>query len=193
MKNKFGKTVKGIQLKIEKGQLSDLEELFQIYQNGKSELERNGIFQWTDNYPNISIIETDLMKGVLYTLKNKNEIIGAINISEEQETEYQSVNWKFDNSKVLVIHRLVINTKQQRQGYAQRLMDFAESFARENNYSSIRLDVYNQNDRVIEFYKKRDFIIRGDVNFPERENSFHCMEKEIKEKYKTNYSAKPEK
>ncbi len=176
------------QLKIEKGKLSDLEELFKIYLNGKKELEINGIYQWTNNYPTISIIENDLRKGVLYTLKNDNEIIGAINISEEQEIEYQSVNWGFDNSKVLVIHRLVINPKHQRQGYAQRLMNFAEGFARENNYSSIRLDAYSQNNRVLEFYKKRNYCISGKVNFPEREQPFYCMEKEIKTAYNNGYS-----
>lgn len=168
------------QSKIEKGQLSNLDELFQIYLNGKNELELNGIYQWTINYPTISIIENDLKKGVLYTLKKDNEIIGAINISEEQEDEYKSVDWKFDNSKVLVIHRLVINPKHQRLGYAQKLMDFAEDFAIDNNYSSIRLDAYSQNSRVINFYKKRNYFIRGDVSFPERAYPFHCMEKEIK-------------
>jgi len=175
------------QLKIVKGQPSDLEELFQIYLNGKIDLENNGIYQWTDNYPTISIIENDLRKGVLYTLKNNNEIIGAINISEEQEAEYEMVKWIFDNSKALVIHRLVIAPKHQRKGYAQKLMDFSESFARENNYSSIRLDAYSQNERVIDFYKKRNYFIRGDVSFPDRDYSFHCMEKEIITTYNNVY------
>jgi ribosomal protein S18 acetylase RimI-like enzyme len=65
------------------------------------------------------------------------------------------------------------------RGYAQKLMDFAENFAKENNYSSIRLDAYSQNERVIEFYKKRNYFIRGNINFPERKHPFHCMEKEI--------------
>lgn len=177
-------TVEIHQLKIKKGQLSDLEELFQIYLNGKFELERNGIYQWTDNYPTKSIIENDLRKGVLFILKNDNEIIGAVNISEEQETEYQSVHWEFDSSKVLVIHRLVIDPKHQGQGYAKQLMNFAEDLAIDNHYSSIRLDAYSQNKRVIQFYKKRDYFIRGDVNFPQREYPFHCMEKELKQKSK---------
>lgn len=171
--------IKVDQFKIVKGQLSDLEKLFQIYLRGKQNLEQSGIYQWTDNYPTISLIESDLRKGVLYSLKNNDEIVGAINISEEQEAEYDSVNWKFDNSKVLVIHRLVIDPKHQGKGYAQKLMDFAENFAKENNYSSIRLDAYSKNERVIEFYKKREYFIRGKVNFSEREYPFNCMEKEI--------------
>jgi predicted amidohydrolase/GNAT superfamily N-acetyltransferase len=173
-------TVEFHQSIIEKGKLSDLEVLFQMYLNGKNELERNGIHQWTSSYPTIAIIEKDLRKGVLYVLKKNNEIVGAINISEEQETEYQSVNWKFEDSKVLVVHRLVVNPKNQRQGFAQKLMDFAEDYAMANDYYSIRLDAYSQNKRVIDFYKKRNYVIRGNVNFLERAYPFHCMEKNIK-------------
>ncbi|MFT4802611.1 MAG: putative amidohydrolase [Flavobacteriaceae bacterium] len=63
--------VKIDQPKIEKGQLFDLEKLFQIYLNGKIDLGNNEIYQWTNNYPTISIIENDLRKGVLYTIKKK--------------------------------------------------------------------------------------------------------------------------
>lgn len=167
------------QLKIEKGKLSEINQLFQIYLNGKNDLEKNGIYQWTNNYPTRSILESDLEKRVLFVLRNDKEIIGAINISEEQEPEYETIKWKFDSSQVLVIHRLVIDPKYQGKGYAKKLMDFAEKFAEENNYSSIRLDAYSQNKRVIDFYKKRKYFIRGDVNFLEREYPFHCMEKEI--------------
>jgi predicted amidohydrolase/GNAT superfamily N-acetyltransferase len=168
------------QLKIEKGKISEINQIFQIYVNGKNDLEKNGIYQWTNNYPTRSIIESDLKKDVLFVLKNGKEIIGVINISEEQELEYETINWEFDNSRVLVIHRLVIDPKYQGKGYARILMDYAEKFATKNNYSSIRLDAYSQNKRVIEFYNKRKYFIRGNVNFPEREYPFHCMEKEIK-------------
>jgi predicted amidohydrolase/GNAT superfamily N-acetyltransferase len=167
------------QLNIEKGKISDLDQLFQIYVKGKTDLEKSGIYQWTKNYPTRSIIESDLNKGVLFVLRNNKEIIGAIKISEEQEPEYETINWEFDNSKVLVIHRLVIDPKYQGKGYARKLMGFAEKFAKENNYSSIRLDAYTQNKRVIDFYEKRNYFIRGNVNFTEREYPFHCMEKEI--------------
>lgn len=167
---------------IRKGHPSDADEIFGIYRNAKSELERRGLYQWTDHYPTLSIIKNDLDEGVLYKLCIEDEIIGAINISEKQEEAYASVPWQFDDSKVLVIHRLVVDPKYQRQGFAQRLMDFAESFAVENGYSSIRLDAYSQNTAVINFYKKRDYFIRGDIRFSGREYPFHCMEKEVNQK-----------
>jgi len=166
-------------MKIIKGELSDLDMIFQIYLNAKQELELRGIYQWTDSYPTLSIIESDLKKGILYVMQHNNEILGAINISEEQEIEYESIKWQFDDTKVLVIHRLVIDPKHQRKGHAQKLMDFAKTFATENNYTSIRLDAYSQNNKVIEFYKKQKYHIRGNVYFPERKYPFYCIEKKI--------------
>ena len=73
----------------------------------------------------------------------------------------------------------MIDPNHQRQGNAHKLMDFAENYAIEQNYSSVRLDAYSQNKGVLNFYKKRDYVIRGNVNFPQRLYAFHCMEKEI--------------
>lgn len=166
-------------MKIEKGQLYELETLFQIYLNAKYDLDHKGIYQWSDNYPTISLIESDLRKESLYTIKNDNLIMGAIVLNEEQDIAYKSINWEFDDSKVLVIHRLVIDPKNQGKGYAIQLMDFAENFAKENGYSSIRLDTYSQNERSISFYKKRNYFIRGEVYFSERVYPFHCLEKMV--------------
>ena len=164
---------------IEKGKTNDLEALLQIYLNAKSKLIENGIHQWTDNYPTKTIIENDLKAGVLFQLKIDNEIIGAINLSEEQETEYQTIPWEFDDTKVLVIHRLVIDPKYQGKGHAHYLMDFAENYAISYGYKAIRLDTYSQNKQNIKFYQKRNYNVRGDVYFPGREFAFHCLEKEI--------------
>ncbi|MCF8262373.1 MAG: GNAT family N-acetyltransferase [Melioribacteraceae bacterium] len=97
----------------------------------------------------------------------------------KKKAEYQTVNWKFSDSKILVIQRLEVNPEYQGEGNAKKLMDFAENFTRYNIYSSIRLDAYSQSNRVINFYEKRKYIFRGNANFREREYPFQFMEKEI--------------
>lgn len=172
-------TAQTYQLRIEKGTLSDLDQLSGIYKAAKQALDKQGIFQWTSNYPTTTIIKHDLQQGVLFVLKWGRIIIGAVNLSEEQEEAYQQVDWKFDDAKVLVIHRLVINPVYQGQGYGNVLMDFCEAFAQKNHYTSIRLDAYSKNIAVVEWYKKRHYISRGQVFFPERTAPFYCMEKEM--------------
>ncbi|MEN0051486.1 MAG: GNAT family N-acetyltransferase, partial [Bacteroidota bacterium] len=168
------------QPKIEVGQLKELAAIFQIYQNARQDLKRKKVYQWIDDYPNIRTIERDLQRGTLYVLKNANDIVGAISINEDQPLAYQLINWQFDASKVLVIHRLAVEPKYQGKGYAQALMDFAENFSLKNDYTSIRLDTYSQNDRAIQFYEKRGYLTRGNVNFSGRTAPFYCMEKDVR-------------
>ncbi|APY07603.1 hypothetical protein BWZ20_04505 [Winogradskyella sp. J14-2] len=167
------------QLTIEKGTLADLDVLFQMYNKAKDGLENDQIYQWTNNYPKSSIIKNDIESKVLYVLKNNDRIIGAINISELQEPEYKTIDWQFNDAKVLVIHRLVVHPNSQNKGFAKLLMDFAEAFGRQNNYTSIRLDAYTQNKPVVTFYKNRDYVVRGYIYFPERKYPFYAMEKAL--------------
>ena len=167
------------QLTIKKANLTDLDTLCLIYKAAKEALENNHIYQWTNNYPTRSIIENDIKNKFLYALKNKGKIIGAITLNEDQETNYKTINWQYNNTKVLVIHRLVVSPNFQGKGYANILMDFAEKNAQEYNYTSIRLDAFSLNKNVLELYKKRNYIIRGEIYFPERTDAFFAMEKEI--------------
>jgi ribosomal protein S18 acetylase RimI-like enzyme len=59
-------------------------------------------------------------------------------------------------------------------------MDFAENYAIENNYTSIRLDAFSNNPRALRFYENRDYQRRGEVFFPGRELPFYCFEKILK-------------
>jgi len=80
------------QLHFKIGVIEEFSSLFKGYMEAKDFLERTGIFQWTDKYPNESIIEDDLVKNHVHLLKWENEIYGAINLSEEQEEAYQTVD-----------------------------------------------------------------------------------------------------
>ena len=63
-------------------------------------------------------------------------------------------------------------------GNGKKLMDFAESFAVENNFISIRLDTFSLNQRNNKFYRSRGYTQLGDVFFPMQSDlPFHCYEK----------------
>ena len=101
-------------------------------------------------------------------------------MNDHQDEEYQSIDWKFNPKKVLVVHRLMVHPNFQNKGYAKQLMDFAENFAKQNQYTSIRLDTYTQNKISFEFYKKRNYVLRGTVFFKGRKDPFYCLEKDLK-------------
>ena len=60
-------------------------------------------------------------------------------------------------------------------------MDFAERFAIENEYATIRLDAYSGNQRAIKFYEQQSYKKTGQVFFPKRTLPFYCYEKVLKD------------
>ena len=159
---------------------SDLSRLVELFQSAKKHLDQQEIFQWTDFYPSQQIIEEDLKNKTLYVLKRDQELIGAVTLNEDQDEKYKSIDWKFNDQKVLVIHRLMVHPIFQNRGYAKQIMNFSENFAKKHHYSSIRLDTYTQNKISFEFYKKRNYVLRGTVFFKGRKDPFYCLEKDLK-------------
>lgn len=166
-------------LTVERAVLAEVDALFDMYQRGRRALDARGIYQWTDAYPTRAIVEGDVRRGILHALKLGPELIGAVHLSEEQDAEYSAVRWAMDDPAPLVVHRLVVDPAHQRLGYAGRLMAFAEAFAQERGYASVRLDVYSQNMQAIALYTRRGYVPRGDVRFHGRAHPFHCMEKAL--------------
>jgi ribosomal protein S18 acetylase RimI-like enzyme len=164
---------------LSKCSVNQSETIYEIVKNCKTALQSDGIFQWTEHYPTLSIIQNDIELGHLYQIQSDKDILGIINISTIQEEEYKTINWLYPDETCLVIHRLAIDPKHQRQGFAQKLMTFAENYGIENGFHSIRLDAYSQNTRVLKFYETRGYTKKGEVYFPKRDLPFYCYEKQI--------------
>ena len=106
-----------------------------------------------------------------------NKTIGSITIAPKMDEVYKSVKWLTITSNNLYIHRLAIDPKMQGRGYAQKLMDFAENYGRQNNYESIRLDTFSKNKRNQKFYEQRGYVRLENVYFPDQsQDPFYCYE-----------------
>lgn len=163
---------------IEKATHSDLEKLYAITQSCGKYLIENGIFQWNDSYPSKVILEKDIQLQQIFKLIVETKIIGMVVLTEIVDNEYENIKWLTENNNNLYLHRLAVEPKFQGKGYAQKLMDFAENFAIQNKYSSIRLDTFSQNQRNQQFYKQRNYIQLESIYLPNQsEFPFYCFEK----------------
>ena len=163
---------------IKKASEPDLSQLLSIIKSCGQNLIEQGIFQWNEKYPSKEVLLEDIALQQIWKLKESNTIVGLIVLTEIEDQEYQNVKWLTKNQKHLYIHRLAVHPKFQGKGYAQKLMDFAEKYAMENNYNSIRLDTFSQNKRNQKFYKQRNYIKLESIYFPSQsEFPFYCYEK----------------
>ena len=163
---------------IRKGSLQDIDEILEMTKACAKAMIKAGVYQWNAHYPNKSAFENDILRDELYVLKISNSIAGCITISTLMDDEYIPIKWLTPTKNNLYIHRLAIHPKHQGNGYAQKLMAFAENHAIKNNYSSIRLDTFSQNKRNQKFYDLRGYKKLGTIYFPKQsEHPFYCYER----------------
>jgi len=164
--------------KIKLATHNDLNRVKEIAEACAKKMIENKIFQWNDKYPSREIFKEDIKNKSLYVSKINQEIVGCIMFSSFKDDVYESVNWITQDGYNLYVHRLAVHPIFQNKGIGRKMMDFAESFAKSNNYISIRLDTFSQNSRNNKFYKSRGYRRLDDVYFPKQsEFPFHCYEK----------------
>ena len=162
---------------IRKATAEDIDAILSITSACAADMISKGILQWSEEYPNKEAFENDLSNNWLYVVMENSKTIGSITITPEMDEVYKSVKWLTITSNNLYIHRLAIDPKMQGKGYAQKLMNFAENYARQNNYESIRLDTFSKNTRNQKFYEQRGYVRLESVYFlNQSQNPFYCYE-----------------
>ncbi len=162
---------------IRKGTLQDIDRIIEITKACAKTMIKNGIYQWNAHYPNELAFKNDVLRGELYVLEDTAQLIGCVVISTFMDNEYIPISWLTESNNTIYIHRLAINPKHQGKGYAQKLMTFAERFARENNFPSVRLDTFSKNLRNQKIYEKRGYKRLGEIHFPKQSpHPFYCYE-----------------
>jgi ribosomal protein S18 acetylase RimI-like enzyme len=167
-------------IKIELAKKSDLDSVMNMISACALDLISKNIFQWSEKYPSIDIFKNDIEKNALFVAKHKLKIIGCLALCSNKDLEYKNTKWLTEDNKNLYIHRLAVDPNFQKKGVGKSLMDFAEEYAKKNDFKSIRLDTFSKNKRNNKFYKSREYVKLGDVFFPmQSEYPFHCYEKII--------------
>ncbi|WP_369858581.1 GNAT family N-acetyltransferase [Aquimarina sp. I32.4] len=162
---------------IRKALSSDLTAIHSLTQDCAKAMIANGIHQWNEHYPTQERFEKDVQSGELYLYEENKHLIGIIVLTDFMDDEYISVKWLTNNHNNLYVHRVAVHPLYWGQGYAQQIMTFAEQYAKENQYQSIRLDTFSQNKRNQKFYEIRGYQRLDDIYFPKQsEHPFHCYE-----------------
>ena len=162
---------------IRKATTLDIDAILKITKACAKHMINNSIYQWNDHYPNPKIFKKDIERNELYVYELENTILGCIVITTLVDAEYIPVKWLTPNNKNIYVHRLAIHPDYQGKGYAQELMGFAEKFAKEVNYTSIRLDTFSKNKRNQLFYELRGYKKLEEIFFHNQsEYPFYCYE-----------------
>ncbi|MFD2551439.1 GNAT family N-acetyltransferase [Bizionia sediminis] len=162
---------------IRNAEFSEIENILNITQACARNLISKNIHQWHANYPNKTIIEQDITSHNLYVLELNGRLIGCVTLSSKLDAVYKTVSWLTPNYNNLYVHRLAVHPDFQGQGWAQKLMNFAENYAQKHQFTSIRLDTFSKNIKNQKFYELRGYKKLGSIFFPKQsEHPFYCYE-----------------
>jgi ribosomal protein S18 acetylase RimI-like enzyme len=157
--------------------LKDIDKLLEITKACGIHMIGKNIYQWNEFYPNKNAFLKDLERNELYVLELNNELIGCICVSTFMDEEYETISWLSETKNNIYIHRLAIHPNYQGKGHAQKLMAFAEDFAKKNHSQSVRLDTFSKNQRNVTFYEHRGYKRLGNIYFPKQSDyPFYCYE-----------------
>ena len=79
---------------IQLSKIDSVDEILKIYENCKTAMEFENIFQWTESYPNLDIIINDINNKDLYELSNEGELLGVICFNVNQNPQYKIIDWQ---------------------------------------------------------------------------------------------------
>lgn len=165
---------------IRKAGPKDLNEIKNLTEACAEALQKQNIFQWNENYPSRKKLKNDIQRGELFVYEIENRIIVIMVLTPKMDVVYQYINWLTEPGNNLYVHRLATHPNYWGKGYARKMMDYAEEFAKNKKFISVRLDTFSKNLRNQKFYENRGYTKLGDVYFPHKnEAPFHCYEKLI--------------
>ena len=164
---------------IRKANLTEIDKIITITRACAKNMISQGIYQWNEHYPTATAFEKDLARDELYVLLDDTSeiLIGSITISTLKDSEYDVIDWLTNDGLNYYIHRLAVHPDYQGQGKAKKLMDFAESFVKQQKGLSVRLDTFSLNTRNQKFYEHRGYQRLANIYFPKQSDApFYCYE-----------------
>lgn len=162
---------------IRKAVHDDVFQAAQVLEEVKADMLNQGIDQWDQEYPNIKVLTEDTEKGEGFVYEEDGKVLAYMALNELCDEEYNDLNWK-TSPPFIVLHRLYVKPTAQGKGISSKMIRFAEEFAIQNQYQSIRFDAFSLNDTANIVYTKKGYELVGTVHF--RKGIFNCYEKAMK-------------
>jgi hypothetical protein len=144
---------------IKQASLNEFVEILFLVRACEKDMNNKGIRLWNNINPSPEQLNEDLAKGTIYLFKELGVAKGMIKLTGDLPADFAEIDWKNKIDKPLYINLFVIHPLWQESDICEKMVEFAEIFAKENNYSGIRLDVIQNYPVVNGFFESKQFIL----------------------------------
>ena len=151
---------------------ADIDRCWQILQQGKAQMMREGKHQWTETYPARANVVQDVAARHAYVLERSGVVIAYAAVIIDGEPAYTQLSDKWlsaANEHYVVVHRLAVADEAKRQGVAAQFFNHAMQFATSNGIHSIKVDTNHDNFYMQHLMKSLGFTYCGIITYPQGE------------------------
>lgn len=164
-----------MQILYEKGQLKDLDEIYQLFQLAIVEMDQQQIPQWDSIYPNREVLKEDIINQELYVGKEEDKIVVVYVINMEADEQYRNGAWKKTKVPYRILHRVCVHPHYQNCGIGAATLSHIHEQMKKEQIEAIRLDAFSKNPYALKMYERAGYETVGIANF--RKGQFYLMEK----------------
>lgn len=149
---------------LEPAQMKDIEICCAIIDDGRQFQRAQGFVQWTDDYPNMDTIRSDIQSSKGYVFRTDDKIAGYMCIDFNGEPAYEEISGEWRTKKpYAVIHRMAFGRAFTGMGLADAAFGLIEELCIRNGIHDIRIDTDFPNKRMQHILKKNGFVNCGVV------------------------------
>lgn len=164
-------------MEIRKAELKDLNIIINIFKSAIDTMNGNSIYQWDEIYPDNTILKQDIVSDQMYVGIIDDKIVSAVVVNNEFDEQYKNGNWKYDNERFAVVHRLCVSPDYQNKKVGRNTMLMIEELLKKEGIQYIRLDAFSQNPYALRMYKALGYKKIGEANW--RKGLFYLLEKKL--------------
>ena len=166
-------------MEILKASPSDLVEVMFLVRECVIQMNADGMKQWNSAYPSPQMLQEEIENGNLYLAKEMGVARGLLTITDKIPESYKDIKWSDKGTKVLYIELLAVHPNWQGKGITKMLLDYANSFAKENNYDTIRTGLLSEHPLIKRLIENDTFEKTGEYYSVYQKTPYQSFEKNV--------------
>ena len=141
----------------------DKEKIEKIYDDGSKKLKSLGINQWQgQDMPNLDNFQELINNKNIFVLEDHGKVVSTVIIYDFDIDYEKNLDGKWNSPKAYVaLHRIGTLGSEVKKGYGRKVIELAESYARENNFKSVRIDTHRGNKTMQGLLKSLNYKYVG--------------------------------
>ena len=150
-------------MQIRKAIPADAESIMHNFRQAQAGLRVQGVNQWQNGYPNMEIVDMDILSGNCLVCVVNTLIAASFVLTFEPEETYDHIysgQW-ISEGQYGVIHRMAAADAFKGRGLGAAMIEKAEQIALSRGINSIKVDTHRDNNPMQNLLKNNKFEYCG--------------------------------